>query len=231
MERLAAWIKRHKEDIDFIGVTIDSHQPNDISHPNFWMDKDGNFPPPFSAITAKDVEDGKWIARFDPQRCLNYLKNLEKQGEYPHIIWPVHCLIGSQGAAIYQPLMDAVVDWTVKGKFYHTVVKGTFPFTEHFGAFRAQVPDDKRTETQLNQELINTLGTYQNIYLAGEAKSHCVASSLKQVLDEAPELAKKFIALEDTMSNVAGFETLADSIYQKANQMGVKFSDTNKGIE
>lgn len=226
MIRLSNWIKSNTDEIDFIGITIDSHQPNDISHPSFWIDKHGNFPAPFTQISLKDVETGKWTARFEPKRAVNYLKELEAQGEYPHFIWPTHCLIGSVGAAIYQPLMDAIVEWTVKGKFYQTIIKGTFPFTEHFGAFRAQVPDADRPETQLNQPLIDTLETYQNVYLAGEAKSHCVANSLKQVLDEAPNLAAKLIVLEDTMSNVTGFETLAEPIYEKAKQMGVRFTTT-----
>jgi nicotinamidase-related amidase len=226
MKRLADWIGKYKTAIDFIGITIDSHQPNDISHPNFWMDKNGNFPPPFTMITYKEAEEGKWTPRFDPRKSLNYLKDLEAQGEYPHVIWPVHCLIGSAGAAIYQPLMDSIVEWTVMGKFYQTVAKGTFPFTEHFGAFRAQVPDAERPETQLNQGLIKTLENYQNIYLAGEAKSHCVANSLKQVMDESPELASKFIVLEDAMANVPGFENLADPIYDRARKMGVRFATT-----
>lgn len=227
MERLALWLRKNSNDIDFVGITIDSHQPNDISHPNFWMDKNGNFPAPFTLISSKDVENGIWSPRFDPKRSLNYLKTLESQGEYPHVIWPVHCLIGSTGAAIYQPLMDAIIDWTVNGKFYQTVAKGTFPFTEHFGAFRAQVPDAERPETQLNQSLIKTLDNFKNIYLAGEAKSHCVANSLKQILEEAPDLADRFVVLTDAMSNVTGFETLADPIYEKAVNMGVRFSTTN----
>lgn len=226
MQRLADWIVRFTDKIDFIGVTIDSHQPNDISHPSFWQDANGNFPNPFTVITAAEVESGKWTPRFDPARCLAYLRSLEAQGEYPHVIWPTHCVIGSVGAAIYQPLMDAMIRWTVNGKFFQTVAKGTFPFTEHFGAFRANIPDPDRPETQLNQGLLKTLETYQNVYLAGEAKSHCVANSLKQVLDEAPELAKRFIILDDAMSNVTGFETMADPIYNKARQMGVRFATT-----
>ncbi len=229
MERLAEWIKKNKESIDFIGITIDSHQPNDISHPNFWMDKDGSFPPAFTSITSKDVEEGKWSPRFNPKKCLKYLKELENQNEYPHVIWPVHCIIGSEGAAIYQPLMEALIEWTVRGKFYQTVAKGTFPFTEHFGAFRAQIPEAERPETQLNQNLLKTLETYQNIYLAGEAKSHCVANSLKQVL-KAPSLACKFIILEDAMSNVTGFETLADPIYERAKEMDVRFTTTKEKL-
>ncbi len=226
MKRLADWIIAEKSNLDYIGITLDSHQPNDIAHPSFWQDKDGNFAPPFTVITSNDVETGKWAARFDPQRCLKYLKDLEAQGEYPHLIWPPHCLIGSEGAAVYQPLMDAIQEWTVKGKFYQTVAKGTYPFSEHFGAFMAQIPDAQRPETQLNQALIKTLSTYQNVYLSGEARSHCVANSLKQVMNEATELAEKFIILEDTMSNVPGFETLADPIYTQAKQTGVQFATT-----
>ncbi len=230
MTRLATWILNNKSEIDFIGVTLDSHQPNDIAHPNFWQDKNGNFPAPFTVISSKDVEAGIWTARFDPKRCLNYLKALEAQGEFPHVIWPVHCVIGSEGAAIYQPLMNAIEEWTVNGKFFQVVAKGTFPFSEHFGAFQAQIPDSKRPETQLNQGLIKTLETYQNVYLSGEAKSHCVANSLKQVINEAPGLAEKFIILEDTMSNVVGFETIADPIYNQAKQMGIKFTNTIDAI-
>ncbi len=226
MNRLTAWIKKHSADIDFIAITIDSHQPNDISHPSFWVDESGNFPAAFTQINSADVTSGKWTARFEPERSLNYLKALEEQGEYPHFIWPAHCLIGSTGAAIYQPLMEAIVEWTIEGKFYRIVTKGTYPFTEHFGAFRAQIPDDNHPETQLNTELIETLNAYQNIYLAGEAKSHCVANSLKQVMEEAPDLAAKFIVIEDAMSNVTGFETLADPIYEKARQMGIRFITT-----
>jgi len=230
MQKLANWVLAHKEQIDFIGITLDMHQPNDIAHPSFWQDKNGKFPAPFTVITVKDVENGVWTPRFDPKRCLSYLRGLEAQGEFPHVIWPAHCIIGSEGSAIYEPLMQAIMDWTVKGKFYQTVAKGTYPFTEHFGAFQAQIPDPDRPETQLNQGLIRTLEEYQNVYLAGEAKSHCVANSLKQVLNEAPALAAKFIVLEDAMSNVTGFEHIADSIYDKAKTMGVRFSTTHANL-
>jgi len=230
MLRLSDWIKRNSENIDYIGVTLDMHQPNDIAHPNFWQDKNGQFPKPFTVITVKDVENGTWSPRFDPKRCLKYLTDLEAQGEFPHVIWPMHCIVGSEGAAIYQPLMDTIIEWTVRGKFFQTVAKGTYPFSEHFGAFHAQIPDAERPETQLNQSLIKTLEYFQNVYLAGEAKSHCVANSLKQVMNEAPDLAAKFIILEDAMSNVTGFENIADPIYSRAKKMGIRFSTTTEKI-
>jgi nicotinamidase-related amidase len=228
MQRLAKWITANSRKIDYIGITLDTHQPNDIAHPGFWIDRNGNFPPPFTVITSAEVENGIWIPRFDPPRCLKYLRDLESQNEYPHIIWPPHCIAGSEGAAIYRPLMESIIEWTNSEKFYQTVIKGTYPFSEHFGAFSAQIPDAEHPETQLNRELIETLSEYQNIYLSGEARSHCVANSLKQIMKESPDLASRFIILEDTMSNVTGFENLADSIYEKATQTSIRFSTTEK---
>ncbi len=230
MQRLAKWIDKNSKNINYIGITTDNHQLNDISHPNFWVDKNGNHPAPFTQITALEAETGKWNACFKPQLCLEYLKKLEAQGEYAHIIWPPHCLSGSEGAAIFKPIMNAVVKWAAQGNFYEIISKGSYPFTEHFGAFRAQIPYEDQKETQLNVLLLNKLSTFDNIYISGEAKSHCVANSLKQMLEEAPELAEKIIILEDTMSDVTGFETQALPIFKKAETMGVKFTTTNKVV-
>jgi nicotinamidase-related amidase len=168
--------------------------------------------------------DGKWIPRFFPEEAVSYIEALEKQGEFGHFIWPFHCLTGSRGAALDDHIMDALVEWTREGKFYQVVAKGTYPLTEHFGIFRANVPVAERPETQLNQLLIDTLGKYQNVYLAGEARSHCVANSLKQAMEEAPDLAAKFIILEDCMSDVTGLSHLGDPIYKKAKSMGIRFA-------
>lgn len=224
MKRLAAWIKANKAGIDHISVTMDSHPVNDISHPSFWQDKNGNFPNPFTPITSQEIKDGKWSPRFFPREAIDYVESLEKQGEFGHFIWPNHCLIGSRGAAIEDHIMDALIEWTKDGKFYQVVAKGTYPLTEHFGIFRANVPVANRPETQLNQALIDTLEKYQHIYLGGEAKSHCVANSLKQVLEEAPGLASKFVILEDCMSDVPNLGHLGAPVYAKAKSMGIRFA-------
>jgi nicotinamidase-related amidase len=70
--------------------------------------------------------------------------------------------------------------------------------------------------------LIKTLEEYETVYFAGEAMSHCVANTLKQAM-QFPELAKKFVILTDCMSNVKGFEHIADDIYAEAKALGIKF--------
>ena len=230
MKRLSKFILNNKEEIDHICVTLDSHPVNDISHPAFWQDKNGNFPPPFTQITLTDVQAGKWTPRFYPKEAINYLTELEAQGQFPHFIWPEHCLIGSKGASLDETLNDAIKTWTRKGKWYQAVTKGTNPLTEHFGIFMAQIPLPNFPETQLNQNLIATLESYENVYLAGEAKSHCVATSLKQAMDYAPELADKMIVLEDCMSDVPNMGHLGTPIYQEAQQRGIRFAHSTDSI-
>lgn len=230
MKRLSAWIKAHKDKIDHIALTMDSHPVNDISHPSFWYDEKGDFPKPFTPITSSEIKAGKWTPRFSPAEAAAYVEALEKQGEFGHFIWPYHCLTGSRGAAFDDHIMDALVEWTKDGKYYQVIEKGTYPLTEHFGVFRANVPVAGHPETQLNTGLIDTLRNFENVFLAGEAKSHCVANSLKQAMDEAPDLAARFIILEDCMSDVTGLGYLGDPVYVQARKKGIKFvksSDVN----
>ncbi len=188
MERLADWILENSNSIDHIAVTLDNHYYNDISHPNFWLDEGGLPPAVFTQITLQEVLDKKWLPQFAYERTLEYLEKLEKQNNYPHTIWPEHCLIGSEGAAIYQPVFDAIEEWSKDGNFFQPVMKGAYPFSEHFGAFAAQVEFEDAPETSLNQNLLDQLESFDNIYIAGEAKSHCVASTIKQLIDFAPNL-------------------------------------------
>ncbi len=230
MQRLSDFIVRNKEEIDHICVTLDFHPVNDISHPSFWQDENGNFPPPFTPITLAEVKAGKWKPRFYPQEAAQYLTELEAQGQFPHFIWTEHCLIGSKGASLDDTLLAALRTWTLDGKWYQAVTKGTNPLTEHFGIFMAQIPLPNAPETQLNQELIDSLASYENVYLAGEAKSHCVATSLRQAMEYAPHLASKMIVLEDCMSDVTGLGHLGKPIYEEAKKRGIRFAKSSEPI-
>ncbi len=223
VKRIVDFIDRNKSQINYIGLTQDTHQVIDISHPSYWQDKDGNNPGHFTSISSSQIRSGEWTPRYMPHESLKYVEELERQKEFPHCIWPEHCIVGSTGAAIVDELMTAVKNWARQGRFFQVIQKGEHPLSEHFGAFRANIPVQNAPATQLNQYLINTLEKYNEIYFAGEASSHCVANTLKQAM-EFPQLASKFIILEDGMSPVPGFETLADPIYAQARQMGIRFA-------
>ncbi len=227
--RAGKFISENESKIDHIILTADNHHVADISHAVFWEDRNGNPPAPFTVIKYSEVAEGRWMPRFEKQKAAEYIKNLEVQDGFPHVVWPEHCIIGSQGAAIANEVLEPVKAWSRKGNYYDLVVKGTNPLTEHFGALKANIPITGSPETQLNTDLVNKLRAFERILVVGEAKSHCVATTVKQIID-IEGLASKLIILEDCMSVVTGFETIADPIFNRARLAGAQFTLSTKLI-
>ena len=227
MQRLGRFIINNMNELDHIAITLDSHRVVDISHPTGWVDAQGNPVAPFTPISHQDILDGKYSWTLNPQWAHQYTESLEKSGQFTHFLWPEHCIIGSWGHNVFPDVVDAVHAWERKrggigGAEY--VTKGSHPLTEHFGAFQAQVPIDNQPGTQPRLSLLKTLREYSRTFLCGEALSHCLGSSLKQLLDLAPDLAPKLVVLTDCTSDVTGFEGQATPIMDMAKSMGVKFS-------
>ncbi|MGV8826713.1 MAG: hypothetical protein ACWA6U_00205 [Breznakibacter sp.] len=226
MLRLSQFIQQNQDDISQIILTRDEHQVVDISHPAFWVNAEGDMPEPFTIISYQDVLDKKWFPVFMHDEVVDYLQALEQNNEMNHVVWPEHCLAGSWGAAFNDDVMDAVTDWARVGRFYTIVSKGQNPLTEHFGAIRANVELEEDPSTQINHRLVEELAMAPTIVLAGEARSHCVANTLKQIMEQ-PAIQGQIIVLTDCMSNVPGFENSADAIYQEAKARGVIFGSTD----
>ncbi|MBR2886632.1 MAG: isochorismatase family protein [Bacteroidales bacterium] len=232
MTRLASFLRCNADKIDSIFITADDHQPNDISHPAFWVDSNGNNPAPFTSISVEDVNNKVWLpVDGNVSRAVDYLTELKAAGKYAHTIWPVHCLSGTNGADICKTLVDAVLEWAAQTKGYYSIVrKGAYPYSEHFGAFKAEVVNPDFPETMFNYKLADALNKFDKIYIAGEAKSHCVANTILQLFDTMPDLVAKLVILEDAMGCVAGFEHAADQIYETAKIRGAQFADTGLTI-
>ena len=224
--RLGEWIAKYNP--TSIIASLDSHYALDISHPSWWRDDKGNPIQAFVPITYADIESGKYVPRIDPKRSAQYVKDLEDNGEFGHFIWSEHCLIGTAGHALHPVFFSAVTEWSKKNlKWVNYINKGVNPATEHFGIFRANVPIAQDPNTQVNQSLFQTLNTYDTIFIAGQARSHCVANSLKQLLEIAPNLAPKLVILEDCTSDVLGLPTdfyvKVEALYANAKSLGVNF--------
>ena len=233
MARLADLVSRlggeaagDKCKIDDIHVTMDSHRLVDISHPLWWKGSTGASPAPFTIITAQDMKDGKWTT-FLPShydRTLAYLEALESTGRYPHCIWPPHCLIGSPGHVIFPALFAALQEWEARFSMVNYVTKGSNPFTEHFSAVRAEVPDPSDPSTQVNTRLIQTLEQADIILLSGEALSHCLANTGRDIVASFsdPKYIGKITLLTDATSSVAGFEQLGKDFVTDMVAKGMK---------
>ena len=234
MSRLAAMIKKNSRFIEDIYVTLDSHHLVHIAHPIFWVDSNGNHPAPFTMISVEDVEKGTWRT-FNPayqKRGLEYVKTLKANNKYVLVIWPPHCLIGSNGHSVVPELFDALTEWEKQFAMVNYITKGSNLFTEHYSAVKADVIDTTDTTTMLNDKLIDLLKKVDKdseILIAGEARSHCVANTLRDVVAEfSPEEAKKFVILEDCMSDVTGFEKNGQDFISEMKAKGVKVSTSDK---
>lgn len=225
-ERLARLLDRLGDRIAEIHVTLDTHQLVDIAHPVFWLDRSGRRPAPFTQITVADVENGDWrpFRSEYQQRALDYVRALRDNGRYTLTVWPPHCLIGTWGHNVIPVVAEALRRWEEQGfARVDYVTKGHNPWTEHYSAVQADVPDPTDPTTQLNVRLIKTLETADRVALSGQALSHCVANTVRDIADYfGQESVRKLVLIEDTSSPVPGFEPLARQFLADMKQRGMK---------
>ncbi len=224
-QRLAQLLARLNHRIDDIHVTLDTHQLVDIAHPVFWLDSDGQHPAPFTQINVEDVVKSRWRT-FNPQfqdRALEYVKALRDGGRYALTIWPPHCLVGTWGHNVVQPIADALRTWEADFARVDYVTKGHNPWTEHYSAVQADVPDPEDPTTLLNTRLIETLEQADLVVLSGQALSHCVANTVRDIADNfGDDSIKKLVLIEDTSSPVPGFEDLGKQFVADMKKRGMK---------
>lgn len=224
-ERLTAMLKRHTSQINEIHVTLDTHHYVDIAHPIFWVDSQGNHPAAFTAITEDDVLQGKWKTKQpDHQaRATEYVQALKANGRYDLIIWPPHCLIGQAGHNVVTPIAGALMEWEKTFAVANYVVKGANMWTEHYSAVRADVADPTDPNTLLNTDLIARLEQADVIACSGQALSHCVANTIRDIADNfAEENISKLLLVEDTSSSVSGFEALGEQFVTDMKARGMR---------
>lgn len=230
MKRLASLVTRLKDKLADIHVTLDSHRKVDISHPMWWKDSSGKSPDPFAVITAQDLKDGKRTTAQPGMfaRSLEYLDALDKTGRYPHIIWPYHCLIGDEGHNVVPELSAAIHDWEDRFAQADFITKGSNPWTEHFSGVKAEVPDPEDPTTQVNTSLIQTLEDADVILIAGEALSHCLANTVRDIATEFsdPRYIQKIHLLKDATGNVTGFEQYGEDFIKELTAKGMQVTTT-----
>lgn len=220
--RLCQFIYQNMDVITEIAPTMDTHQAMQIFHPVFWINDAGENPEPMTMISLEDVEKGVW--KVNPavansvaggnyvglqKYVLHYAKTLSAQGKYLLTIWPYHAMLGGVGHALASAVDEAC--------FFHAIarhcqtnheIKGGNPLTENYSVLRPEVLDDSsgRPIAQKNTRFIEKLLNFDAVIIAGQAKSHCVAWTIDDLLNEInakdPELTKKVYLLEDCTSPV-----------------------------
>lgn len=228
MLRIAALIDGLGATLTDITVTLDSHQHLDIAHPSFWRRGDGSAVSPFTQISAAEVRAGVFIPRLGGAlpRVLAYLDALEAAGRYRHMVWPIHCEIGSWGHGIHAAVRAACNRWEEQQTAWVNMVsKGSNPWTEHYSAMRAEVPLEDDASTQLNNGLMQRLLQSERVLICGEAGSHCVRATTEHIVDNWPrQQLGRLVLLSDCMSPVSGFEAQYEAFVANMASRGVAIS-------
>ena len=226
MVRLAAFVQRTGDRFDAIHVTLDSHHPLHIAHPRWWVNEQGDPPAPFTTIRAADVRGGRWHARdaHNQARSATYVDALERGGRYALVVWPEHCLIGHWGHNVHAGLAVELDRWARERlTTVDYIFKGSNPFTEHYSALQAEVPDPADPGTLPNRRLLDWLAEAGEIVIAGEALSHCVASTVRDLARLlGPANVPKLTLLTDCTSPVGGFEHFGKAFTDELTAQGMR---------
>ncbi len=235
MQRTAALIRAAGAALDDITITLDSHHRVDIAHPTFWRRRGGGEVAPFTEITAAQVRDGAFEPR-DPAarpRTLAYLDQLESAGRYTLMVWPVHCEIGTWGHGVHAAVRAAYNDWeSARLRGVRKVTKGENPWTEHYSAIQAEVPDADDEHTQTNAALLAQLDRADLLLIAGEASSHCVRATTEHIVANLPGgRPERLVLLTDCMSPVAGFEAQQAEFLAAMRTKGVRLMASDEAMK
>lgn len=244
--RLARFIYRNLGAISEIAFTLDTHFAHQIFHPSFWVNEQGEHPAPYTLIPHAEVREGRWKVNPAITRsitgsnayvwlqnyALHYTAELERKGRYQRCIWPFHAMLGGVGHAVVAAVEEVA--------FFHAIarnvqtgyeIKGANVLTENYSPFSTEVAADHegRPIAQKNTRFIDKLLRFDAVIIAGQAKSHCVAWAIDDLLTDItrqdPALARKVYLLEDCTSPVVvpglDFTAEADAAFARFAAAGM----------
>jgi nicotinamidase-related amidase len=243
--RLCDFIYRNLNVITQICPTMDTHQAMQIFHSIFLVNDKGEHPAPYTLIAVDDIEKGIW--KFNPQLSSSlqinetygqeflrhYARQLKAGGKYDLTIWPYHAMLGGIGHALVAAVEEAV--------FFHSIarlsqpdfqVKGDNPFTENYSVLSPEVLAGPAGEgiAEKNVGFIRKLLDFDAVIIAGQAKSHCMAWTIEDLLNEIQisdrKLPEKVYLLEDCTSpvvipGVIDYTEQANKAFQKFSNAGM----------
>ena len=207
-DRAIRFLYQNLDKITALHFSMDTHRVFQIFHPAWWIDDPGKHPAPFTSISHEDVRTGKWKPIAHPKEALEYTQKLESSGKYVLTIWPYHTLLGGLSHALVPALMEASIFHAVARRHQtHFETKGTHAMTENYSVLSPEVQElGGKSVGGFNAAFFRMLMEYDRVYVFGQAKSHCVLSTLNDLKDHIreadPALIDKVWILEDAMSPV-----------------------------
>ncbi len=207
-QRAIAWLYANVERVTSLFFSMDTHRVFQIFHPAWWTDERGARPAPFTTITHEDVKTGRWRPARELDAALEYTAKLEATARYVLTVWPFHALLGGVSHALVPAMMEAAIFHAiVRDEPTHFETKGEHELTENYSVLAPEVRElGGRVVGTFNQTLFDALLAYDRVYVFGQAKSHCVLSTLEdlraRIVATDARLMEKVWILEDAMSPV-----------------------------
>jgi len=243
--RLCRFIYQNLDAITEICPTMDTHHAMQVFHSLFLVDDNGKHPEPFTLVSAEEIAAGTWKVNPDVAGALNldaayvqtflehYTQRLKSGGKYDLTVWPYHAMFGGIGHALVSSVEEAI--------FFHSIsrysrpdfqVKGNNPLTENYSVLRPEVLEDGAANAiaEKNSALVEKIAGFDACIIAGQAKSHCVAWTIADLLAEFEatdrSLAQKIYLLEDCTSpvvipDVIDYTDPADAAFKKFEAAGM----------
>jgi nicotinamidase/pyrazinamidase len=227
--RTIEWLYRNIEQVTAIAASLDSHTPIQIFYPPWWADSGGQHPAPFTSITAEDVRRGRWRPLVEPEWSVEYVRKLEEQAKKVLMIWPYHTMIGTPGQSITPALYEAIAYHSgARGAQPHFLYKGSIAKTEHYSLLEPEVKVPDEPLGDLNTPFLDMLAGYDLIYVAGQAKSHCVletVTSFMRYYQDRSDVLRRMRFLMDCTSSVAhpeiDFDAIANEAFDRFEKQGM----------
>ena len=218
----AEFVYRNLAVLSQVIPTMDTHFAFQIFFSSFWQTANGEPVACHRTITTAQILAGevvpnpaicKWVCGGNypwlKKQVLHYAQELERSGKYALYLWPPHCILGSQGHALNGVLFEALMFHAfARSANLVPEVKGGNLLTENYSVLRPEVLTrwDGQPLAQKNTSFLKTLLSADAAIVAGQAASHCVKSSIDDILAEInahdPNLAGKVYVLRDCMSAV-----------------------------
>jgi nicotinamidase-related amidase len=235
--RLCEFVYRNLDGITQILPSLDTHHAMQVFHAVWLVDERGEHPAPLSLVSEQDVEAERW--RLNPavaetfgigqRHLLDYTRRLAEGRKYDLTVWPYHAMLGGIGHALVSAVEEAV--------FFHGIarysrpefqVKGDNPLTEHYSMLGPEVTEGPAGQpiADKNVALIEKLLTFDAVVVAGQAKSHCVAWTIDDLLEGERALAERTYLLEDCTSpvvvpGVVDYTAEADAAFERYAAAGM----------
>ena len=256
--RLCQFIYRNLPHISKIACTLDTHTAMQIFHEIFWINDAGEHPIPLQTlITQADIEAGSWrvnpaisesvMGKSDQYAWLeaygqHYVETLTAAGKYPLTIWPYHAMLGGIGHAVVSAVDETCFFHTIARKSQvHYETKGQNPLTENYSVLRPEVLNDAdgKPIAKKNTVFLQMLLGYDRVIIAGQAKSHCVAWTISDLLTEIQQtdiaLAKKIYLVDDLTSpvvvpGIVDYTEPADAAFAEFSEAGMHIVQSTEPI-